>query len=468
MSIVLSRTYLAYFLFAGVCPGQNGSADPLREFNEKADALIRKVAPSVVQIMVNGYGPQSDPDRHLTGLTIARQRSVGSGFVIDSGGYIMTNAHVVRGAERIEIVLPPDHSKGAIEAALSTKTSTLEARVIGVADDIDVALLKVDNDKLPALPLATYRELRQGEMVFAFGSPGGLRNTVTHGMVSAVARQSSPDSPQISIQTDAPINPGNSGGPLVNVKGEVVGMNTFIVSQSGGNEGLGFAVPCATIRVAYRQLKQFGRLRRQEIGIGIQTITAEMAKGLNLPQDWGVIISDTLPGGPAEKAGVQPGDVLVSVDGQPSENVPTVSYNFLLRDSGDKVHLVVMRKKSKLEFDVPVLEEKHDIDGVLALATPQKNLVTQLGILGVEIDKRIAPLITDLRNPYGIIVAARTTGSPGDIPLLPGDVIFSLNNSPTMTLEGLRSALQLTAKRDPVVLQVERDGKLLFVTFTLD
>jgi serine protease Do len=245
-------------------------------------------------------------------------------------------------------------------------------------------------------------------------------------------------------------------------------MNTFIVSQSGGNEGLGFAVPCATIRVAYRQLKQFGRLRRQEIGIGIQTITAEMAKGLNLPQDWGVIISDTLPGGPAEKAGVQPGDVLVSVDGQPSENVPTVSYNFLLRDSGDKVHLVVMRKKSKLEFDVPVLEEKHDIDGVLALATPQKNLVTQLGILGVEIDKRIAPLITELRNPYGIIVAARTTGSPGDIPLLPGDVIFSLNNSPTMTLEGLRSALQLTAKRDPVVLQVERDGKLLFVTFTLD
>src|SRR5271156_3102099 len=133
-----------------------------------------------------------------------------------------------------------------------------------------------------------------------------------------------------------------------------------------------------------------------------------MAEGLSLPQPRGVIISDTLPGGPAEKAGLNPGDVLTEVDGQPAENVPTVSYYFLLRDSGENVHIGILRGKDKMSFDVPIIEEKHDIDGVLALATPEKNLVPEIGILGVEIDRRIAPLVTQLRHPYGIIVAAKT------------------------------------------------------------
>src|SRR5262249_20166765 len=157
--------------------------------------------------------------------------------------------------------------------------------------------------------------------VFAFGSPQGLRNTVTHGLVSAVARQIDPDSPLIYVQTDAPVNPGNSGGPLVNVDGEVVGMNTFIVSESGGNEGLGFAIPCATVRTVFRQLKQFGHLRRQEIGIGIQAITPVMAAALSLPRNYGVVISDVVPGGPAQSAGLAVGDLLVSINGQPADNL---------------------------------------------------------------------------------------------------------------------------------------------------
>jgi S1-C subfamily serine protease len=244
-------------------------------------------------------------------------------------------------------------------------------------------------------------------------------------------------------------------------------MDTFIFSQSGGNEGLAFAIPSATIRVAYRQLKQFGRLRRQEIGIGIQSITPALASGLHLPQSYGVIISDAVPGGPADKAGIKPGDVLISVDGQPAENVPSVSYNFLLRDAGDKVHIEALRGTKKLTFDVPFVEEKHDIDGVLALATPDKNLVSELGILGVEIDARLAPMLTQLRNQFGIITAARTSGGNREIPLLPGDVILSLNDLPTMTLEGLRTALQRLAPTDPAVLQIERDGKLIYLTFSL-
>ena len=181
--------------------------------------------------------------------------------------------------------------------------------------------------------------------------PIGLRNSLTHGLVSAVARQVDPDSPLIYVQTDAPINPGNSGGPLVNIRGEVVGVNTFIVSQSGGNEGLGFAIPSATARTVFRQLKQYGQLRRQEMGMSIQTITSGMAAALGLARDYGVIVSDVWPGGPAEAAGLMIGDILVSVDGQPADNLPTVNYNFRLRDSTEKVQLVVLRGGTPAEVE---------------------------------------------------------------------------------------------------------------------
>jgi hypothetical protein len=155
-------------------------------------------------------------------------------------------------------------------------------------------------------------------LVTGYGSPSGLRNTLTHGLVSAVARQIDPDSPLIYVQTDASINPGNSGGPLVNARGEVVGVNTFILSQTGGSDGLSFAIPVATARTVFRQFRQYGQLRRQEIGISTQTITPDMATALGLARDYGVIVSDVWPGGPAETAGLKVGDVLVSVDDQPA------------------------------------------------------------------------------------------------------------------------------------------------------
>jgi serine protease Do len=441
--------------------------DPLDRLNEAVDALTRKVWPSVVQIQVTGFGASGRTAEGEVGV-IGRQQSVGSGFVIDPDGYIMTNAHVVNNAQRVQVVVPPTNADGTLKTALSGKMTVLQARIVGIASEIDLALLKVDGVRLPALPLATYSQLRQGETVYAFGSPGGLRNTLTHGMVSAVARQIDPDSPLIYIQTDAPINPGNSGGPLVNVRGEVVGVNTFILSQSGGSEGLGFAIPSATARTVFRQLQKYGQLRRQEVGISLQTITPTMAAALGLARDYGVIVSDVWPRGPAEAAGMKVGDVLVSVDGQPADNLPTVSYNFRLRDSPENVQIVVLRGTAQHTLSVAAVEDRNELDSLSTMADAERNIVPELGVLGIAIDAKVVAVATGLRDPFGIIVVARVAGAKTEIPLQPRDVIRSVNNRMVITLRSLQDAVRALTPGSPVTLQIQRDGKLMFVSFTYE
>jgi serine protease Do len=444
--------------------------DPLERMNQSIDALTRKVWPSVVQIVVTGYGAREEGGRGDVSAVVTKQRSIGSGFVIDSDGYIMTNAHVVSGAQHIQVVVPPPDADGSLATALSPKMKVVPAYVIGIAPEIDLAVLRIEGGmKLPALPLAQYTKVRQGETVFAFGSPGGLRNTLTHGLVSAVARQVDPDSPLIYIQTDAPINPGNSGGPLVNTHGEVVGVNTFILSNSGGNEGLGFAIPCATARTVFHQLTKYGQLRRQEVGMSVQTITHAMAASLALPREFGVIVSDVWPGGPAEAAGMKIGDILVSIDGQPADNVPTVNYTFRLRDTPDPVKIVVLRDNAERTLTVKAVEEKSDLDAIADKnADPQANLVPELGILGLELDANIAAQAKGLRDLWGIIVLARAAGAGSEVPLQPRDVIRSLNTQPTVSLRGLREALKALKPGAPVTLQIQRDGRLMYVSFTLN
>jgi serine protease Do len=450
------------------CQGQTRPMDELRRINESVDALIRKVSPSVVQILVSGYGQIEEPEHGNTGVVIGRQRAIGSGFIIDPSGYIVTNAHVVKGAQRVQVVLSSGSSDNSAEDVLAAKTSLVSARIIGVTTDIDLALLKVDAAGLRALRLASYRNLHQGESVFAFGSPEGLRNTVTHGIISAVARQTDPDSTMVYIQTDAPINPGNSGGPLVNVDGDVVGVDTFILSQSGGNEGLGFAIPSSVVNLAYQQLRKFGHLHRPEIGISVQTITQPLADGLKLPRNFGVVISDVLPGGPSEAAGLRIGDVLLSIDGKAASSVPYVTFHLMSRESGDKVHLDVLRGTLRLGFDVALMEPPKDMDQITALADPEKSLVPALGIVAVEIDKRIAAMVPELRDPFGIIVAARAAGATAEVPLTTGDVIRTFNGEPMTTLDRLRNALKNLAPGAAVVLQIQRDQKLMYIAFTLD
>jgi serine protease Do len=460
--------YLLVAIYSLLAAGLRAQ-DPLHLLSSSVQALVKRVSPSVVQVLVTGYGASEEAGRGETGTVIERQRSLASGVIVDPEGYIMTNAHVVKGAQRVQVTVPPPTGDLPPIRSLNARGRTLEARVVGIAEEIDLALLKIDAHGLPALPMGNYDKLQQGEMVFAFGSPEGLQNSVTMGLVSAVARQPDPDSPMIFIQTDASINPGNSGGPLVNIDGELVGINTFILTQSGGNEGLGFAIPSAVVGFAYPQLKKYGHVHRGEIGTTVQTITPDLAAALNLAKDSGVVVSDVLPGSTAEKAGLKIQDIIVSVDGRPVESLPLFTYSLFVHGPGDRVKLSVLRGSARLQMEVPVNERQHGVDQLVNLADAEKNVVRRLGILGIEIDSKIAALMPSLRQPSGVIVAATAAGAGGpETSLTPGDVIHALNGSPITSLGGLRSGLDVLKPGSPVALQIERDGMLQFITFQLE
>lgn len=447
---------------------QGQPANPLHQLNGSIEAIVKRVAPSVVQVIVTGFGPVGEGNE--ASLEVGTQRSVASGVIIDPDGYIITSAHVVRGAQHIEVVIPlPPSESSPVNSILRSRGHTLEARTLGLSREIDLAVLKVDAKGLPALPIGDYSLLRQGELVFAFGSPGGLRNSVTMGVVSAIARQPDPDNPMVYIQTDAPINPGNSGGPLVDVDGELVGINTFILSQSGGNEGLGFAIPSGIVAVAYPQLRKYGHVHRGEIGVSVQSITASMAAGLELARDHGVIVSDVVPGNPAQAAGLKMQDIIISIDDGPVDDLPTFSLRAYMLRAGTITKVTVLRGSEKLDLQIAVVEHRHAADRLLDLVDREKNLVGKLGILGIQVDKTITPMLPDLREASGVIVAAKTVGTSAvDNPLSVGDVIHALNGTTVIDLDYLRTSLENIKFNDPVVLQIEREGTMKYLAFRMD
>jgi serine protease Do len=449
-------------------PAAKFDSDPLHQFNSSVRALVKQVTPSVVQILVTGYGPV-EGSRGATSLVLGRQQSIGSGVIIDPDGYIVTNAHVIRGAHRVQVKIPPlNNDESPDQSLVSGRGRTVDASIVGFDSEIDLALLKIEARGLRPLRLSDYNKLRQGDVVFAFGSPEGLQDSVTMGVVSAAARQPDPDSPMIFVQSDAPINPGSSGGPLVNVDGELVGINTFIVTEGGGNEGLGFAIPSAIVAFACPQLRKYGHVHRGETGIAVQAISPSLAAGLKLPTEWGVIVSDVQPGSPADSAGLKIQDIITSIDGRPADNLPTLGTRLFMRSGGERIKLGVLRGSEKLSFDVLVVEMPHDIDRLAGLADPVKNLVSKLGIVAVEIDSSIAPSLSGLRITSGVIVAAKSADPNVDVSLAAGDVIHAINGAPVETIEGLRSALDRLSPNSPGVLQIERQGKLMFITFKLD
>jgi len=235
----------------------------LRQFNSSLQALATRVSPAVVQVTVTGFGPQDEKSKDGASL-IVRQHAIGSGVILDPDGYIMTNAHVVEGARQIRVLLSSPVPDSPLNIAPVGKRQILDAKLVGEDKNIDLALLKVEGHNLPTLPLGTNRSAHPGELVMAIGSPEGLQNSVTLGIVSSVWRQPDPEQPMVYVQTDAPINPGSSGGPLVDLDGYVVGLNTFILSESGGSEGLGFAIPAAAVKFVYKELRKYGHVTERK------------------------------------------------------------------------------------------------------------------------------------------------------------------------------------------------------------
>ncbi len=442
----------------------------LRELSISLETLSDRVHRAVVQVFSTGYAAAEDSDGGANTSLLSKQRATGSGVILTADGYIVTNNHVVRGARRVQVRLPVarEQSPGH-HSILRSEGQLLEAKLIGTDRQSDVAVLKVDAKDLPHLALGDSDDLRQGQLVMAFGNPLGLEGSVSMGIVSSVARQIKPEDPMIYIQTDAPINPGNSGGPLIDAGGRVLGINTFILSQSGGSEGLGFAIPSNIVKTVYDQIRREGHVHRGEIGISAQTITPLLAKGLKLDRDWGVLAADIEPDGPAESAGVKIGDVIVSVNGKTMENARQLQVNVYQRRMGEKVDLELLRDGKPLHAQVEVVEAPRDPARFADLVTPENNMVVRLGILGIGIDKRLAEMLPELRYPYGIVVAA---GSANDLSsgtgLQPGDVIYSVNGDPMTSVPALNQALNGFQPGDAPVFQIERDNRLMFVVIELE
>jgi serine protease Do len=441
------------------------SSDPLFRVSDEVQRLAAKVSPSVVKILVSGYGPVNENGSRETAL-IGRQRSIGSGVILDPNGYVITNAHVVAGAQRVRVTLYSSAGGQSLQALESgPRARVVEARIVGVDKATDLAVLKVEETNLPVLKLANYADLRQGQMVLAFGTPEGLENTVTMGVVSSVLRQLNPDTATVYIQTDAAINPGNSGGPLVDIDGKVVGINSSIYSESGGNEGIGFAIPSLIVSHVYNEIRAYGHVHRYEIGARLQTITSTLAAGLKLTRDHGVIVSDVEPDGPAATAGLQRQDIILKLNGMAIESLPMYSASLYLRRSGDAVALEVARGTETVKLEIPVTAEDQDLDNMVGSLDPAKSLVNRLGILGLEINSKMVQLFPDLRIKSGIVVAARAAGAAMERGLESGDVIHQVNTTDIASLEGLREVIRALKPGDAVVLQIERDGALRYLAF---
>ena len=442
--------------------------DVLRQLSTSFEEISQRSGRAVVQIFVRSYvtGESSgDNDELLTA-----ENSSGSGIIMSPDGYILTNSHVVRNAHSVKVQLNVRTEAEARERGDRSYNRPINGSVVGMDRDTDLAVIKIDKTNLPYLEFGDSDELKQGQIVLALGNPLGLDNSVSLGVVSAVGRQIKPDDPMVYIQTDAPINPGNSGGPLVDAQGHVMGVDTFILTQSGGSEGIGFAIPSNIAREVYRQLKAQGHVHRAQLGLVGETITPDLAEGLELETDHGVIVSDLEPEGPAAHGGIEVDDIIIGFNARRVATVHELNANIFRLSPGTKVTLRVQRGAEQLELPVVSEEQSgNELDALADMVDPVKNVVPELGIVGLDITKPVLKLLPDLRRPEGVVVAARKANAPySGGPLQTGDVIYSVNRHVVTGVAQLRGTLGAMKGGQAAVFLVERDGKLIYIPLQLD
>ncbi|ROR34562.1 serine protease Do/serine protease DegQ [Inmirania thermothiophila] len=413
--------------------------------------MLERVTPAVVNIATRGrIRVQDNPllqdpfFRRFFGLPdvpVERPtQSLGSGVIVDAGaGYVLTNHHVIAKADEITVTLRDGRS--------------FEARLVGSDPETDIAVLQIPAENLVALPLADSDRLRVGDFVVAIGNPFGLGQTVTSGIVSALGRSGlGIEGYEDFIQTDASINPGNSGGALVDLRGELVGINTAILAPGGGNVGIGFAIPSNMAREVMEQLVRYGEVRRGRLGVVVQDLTPELARAFGLARGEGAVIAQVVPGSPAEKAGLQPGDVVVEINGRRVRNSADLRNAIGLLRVGERVRLEIVRDGRRRTVEAEIAEpEIARVDGgrihprlegtVLSEIEPGSEAARQ----GLE----------------GVVIAEVEPGSPAArAGLRPGDVIVSANRRRVTSLEALRQAVD---PRRPLLMNLRRGEGGLFV-----
>jgi serine protease Do len=441
-------------------PANATTGDSLEQLSSSLQSVAKQVEPSVVQILNSSYAIEADNDQR-GGKVVSQERSSGSGMLVSADGFIVTNAHVVQGARRLWVRLNKDVT--GVPAHLQ------EAKLVGMDGQTDLAVIKIESAGLPFLRFADSDRVNQGQIVLAFGSPLGLQNSVSMGVVSAVDRQLDDDSPLVFIQTDAAINPGNSGGPLVNTAGEVVGVNTSILTKSGGNEGVGFAIPSNLVSSICRQIRIEHHVHHHQVGIFVRAITPTLAQALNLPITDGVLVEDVVPHSPAEEAGLKVGDIIVTVHAKPILNVRQLAFNLYSYAVGDHAEINVLRGAQKLSFSVPVVERADGPPRFEDLVGDDSPL-PKLGVLGLTVDDKISALSPAPRTAGGVLVAAKLADSrhgSGD-ELVAGDVIHAVNGMEVKDIASLKARLDSLSADSPLVIQVERSGILHFLVLEND
>ena len=440
--------------------------DAISDVASAIEGAASTAAPAVVEIFATSY-VVGDGVVPRTSDLVMTERASGSGVVVDPDGYIITNAHVVRGAREIRVELPPRVTGQSI---LPPPRRAARAEIIGIDLETDVAVLKVPERGLTFLPFGDSDALRAGQLVLAIGSPMGLQNSVSLGVVSSVARQLEPESPMVYVQTDASINRGSSGGPLIDLRGRLVGINTLILSQGGAYEGISFAAPINIVRTIYEQLRKDGRVRRGDIGIRSQTLTPLLASGLGLPRDSGVLLSDVRPNSTADRAGLLVGDIVLSLDGKPMENGRQLQVGLYRRFVGDVVTLEILRNGVTSRVPVAIAQREDALTELSQSIDPRQHVVPRLGILGLDLDRRVAAKLPSVRVSSGVVVI--TTATRGvdarDGGLEAGDIIYAVNRTAVTSLTELRARLDELKTGDAVVLSLNRRGELLFLAFTVE
>jgi serine protease Do len=433
-------------------------------------SIVAQNGPAVVNINVTGSTKTAfDPDaqqgrndpyaddpfyeffRRFQGQQRGQQRQVpthglGSGFIISPDGIILTNAHVVRDASEVVVKL--------------TDRREFRAKVLGSDPQSDVAVLKIDAKNLPVVPLAKGNDLKVGEWVLAIGSPYGLDNTVTAGVVSAKGR-SLPDGNVPFIQTDVAVNPGNSGGPLFNTRGEVVGINSQIYSQTGGYQGLSFAIPIDVANKIKNQIVSTGKVVHAKLGVEVQEVNQGFADSFNLATPEGALIANVERGGPADKAGLKAGDVIRSVNGQKIISSVDLPSMVGLSTPGEKITLDIWRQGKPVQITATLGNATDKVAKGDAPAADQAGGKLRLGL-------SLRPLAPAERQESGIasgLLIQDAGGAAADAGVQPGDVLLSVNGRPVNSIDQVREVVGKSSKS--VALLIQRGDDKIFIPVRL-